>query len=117
MAGRHELVAGGTAFGLRALRGQQVTETGCAADQLSGPGNLEALGNGLFGLLHGWSGRKQSTRAALARVLSNNVRRGGVIRLTPPPAGSYIRMREYGARGKCPPEDFAVAFGCDGRSG
>ena len=89
MAGGNQLVAGGTAFGLRALRGQQVTETGRAADQLPGSGNLEALGNGLFGLLHGWSGRKQSTRAALARVLSNKVRRGGIIRLTPAPAGSY----------------------------
>ena len=52
MAGRHQLVAGGTAFGLRALRGQQVTETGRAANQLTRTGYLEALGNGLFGLLH-----------------------------------------------------------------
>src|SRR5436190_3428660 len=67
MAGGHKLVAGGTAFGLRALRGQQVTETGCAADQLTRTGYLEALGNGLFGLLHGWSGPKQRAHACLAR--------------------------------------------------
>jgi len=53
MTGGHQLVAGSTSFGLRALGGQQVTETGRAADQLTRSGYLEALGNGLFGLLHG----------------------------------------------------------------
>ena len=67
MAGSHELVAGGTSFGLRALRGQQVTETGRAADQLTRTGYLEALGNGLFGLLHEESGAKQRTRPRMAR--------------------------------------------------
>ena len=67
MAGGHELVAGGTSFGLRAFCGQQVTETGRAADQLTRTGYLEALGNGLFGLLHGWSGPKQRAHARLAR--------------------------------------------------
>ena len=67
MAGSHELVAGGTAFGLRALRGQQVTEIGRAADQLTCTGYLEALGNGLFCLLHGWSGPKQRAWGRMAR--------------------------------------------------
>ena len=67
MAGSHELVAGGTSLGLRALRGQQVTETGRAADQLTRTGYLEALGNGLFGLLHGWSGPKQRAQRRMAR--------------------------------------------------
>ena len=66
MAGSHELVAGGTSFGLRALRGQQVTETGRAADQLTRTGYLEALGNGLFCLLHGGSGPKQRGHPHLA---------------------------------------------------
>ena len=52
MAISHELVAGSTAFGLRALRGQQVTEARRTPDQLALGGKLEALGNGLFGLLH-----------------------------------------------------------------
>ena len=67
MAFGDELVAGGTTFGLRALRGQQVPEAGRAANQLSASGNLEALGDGLFGLLHGESGRKQRARGDLAR--------------------------------------------------
>ena len=67
MTGSHELVAGGTSLGLRALRGQQVTKTGRAADQLTRTGYLEALGNGLFGLLHGWSGPKQRAGGRLAR--------------------------------------------------
>ena len=49
----NELVARGTSFGLRAFRGQQVTEARRAANQLTRGGYLEALGNGLFGLLHG----------------------------------------------------------------
>jgi len=73
MTGSHELVAGGTSFGLRALRGQQVTETGRAADQLTRSGYLEALGNGLFGLLHEESGGKQRTPGRLASVLSDKV--------------------------------------------
>ena len=75
MAGGHELVAGGTSFGLRAFRGQQVTKTGRAADQLTRSGYLEALGNGLFGLLHEESGGKQRTPARLASVLSDKVAR------------------------------------------
>ena len=73
MAFSNELVLGSTTFGLRALRGQQVTEARRAADQLSFGGNLEALGNGLFGLLHGRSGRKQSTGGVMASVLSDKV--------------------------------------------
>ena len=73
MAGSHELVTGGTTFGLRALRGQQVTKTGRAADQLTRTGYLEALGNGLFCLLHEWSGGKQSTAGRLARILSDKL--------------------------------------------
>src|SRR2546422_961761 len=67
MARGDQLVTGSTTIGLRALRGQQVPEAGRAANQLSGAGNLEALGDGLFGLLHGESGRKQRTGAPLAR--------------------------------------------------
>lgn len=67
MAFGDELVTRGTTFGLRALRGKQVTEAGRAANQLSGSGNFEALGDGLFGLLHGEKGRKQRPRAAMAR--------------------------------------------------
>ena len=67
MAWGDKLVAGGTSFGLRALRGKQVPEAGRAADQLSGSGNFEALGDGLFGLLHGGSARKQRGRADMAR--------------------------------------------------
>lgn len=48
MAWGDKLVAGGTSFGLRALRGKQVPEAGRAADQLSGSGNFEALGDGLL---------------------------------------------------------------------
>ena len=59
MAYIDELVTGGTTLGLRALRRQQVTEAGRAANQLSAGGKFEALGDGLFGLLHGESGRKQ----------------------------------------------------------
>jgi hypothetical protein len=50
-----------------------VTETGRAADQLTRSGYLEALGNGLFGLLHEWSGGKQWTPAPLASVLSEKL--------------------------------------------
>jgi hypothetical protein len=67
MAGSHKLVLGGTALLLRALRGKQVTKTGRAANQLSRSGNFEALGDGLFGLLHGESGRKQRERPPFAR--------------------------------------------------
>ena len=67
MAFGHELVAGSTALGLRALRGQQVTEAGRAPDQLARGGQLEALGNGLFGLLHGRSRPKQGAARCLAR--------------------------------------------------
>ena len=67
MAWGDKLVAGGTSFGLRALRGKQVPEAGRAANQFSGSGNFEALGDGLFGLLHGGSARKQSARVVMAR--------------------------------------------------
>lgn len=67
MACSHELVTRSTTFGFRALRGKQVTEAGRAANQLSGSGNFEALGDGLFGLLHGEKGRKQRAQAAMAR--------------------------------------------------
>jgi len=46
MAWGDKLVARGTSFGLRALRGKQVPEAGRAANQLSGSGNFEALGDG-----------------------------------------------------------------------
>lgn len=49
----NQLVFGRTAFGLRALRGKQVPEAGRAANQFALGGHLEALGDGLFGLLHG----------------------------------------------------------------
>ena len=68
MALGHKLVPGGTTLLLRALRGQQVPEAGRAANKLSGTGNLEPLGDGLFGLLHGESGRKQRAAGGLARV-------------------------------------------------
>ena len=42
MAHIDQLVTRSTTFGLRALRGQQVTEAGRAADKLSFGGNLEA---------------------------------------------------------------------------
>jgi hypothetical protein len=44
-----------------------VTEARRAADQLARTGQFETLGDRLFGLLHEKSGRKQSTRPALAR--------------------------------------------------
>lgn len=69
MAWSHKLVLGGTTLLLRALRGKQVTKTGRAADQLSRSGNFEALGDGLFGLLHGESGRKQSVHRPKARAI------------------------------------------------
>jgi hypothetical protein len=52
MAGSHKLVAGSTSLGLGAFRGEQVTKAWRAANQLTCTGYLEALGNGLFGLLH-----------------------------------------------------------------
>ena len=67
MAFSHELVTGGTTFGLRALRGQQVTKTRGAADQLARTGQLEALGDGFLGLLHVRSARKQGAWKVLAR--------------------------------------------------
>jgi len=67
MALSHELVFSSTAFLLGALSGKEVTEARRAPDQLARTGQLEALGDRLFGLLHEKSGRKQSTRTALAR--------------------------------------------------
>lgn len=52
MAIRYKLVLSSTTLLLRALRTQQVTEARGAANQLALGGQLEALGNGLFGLLH-----------------------------------------------------------------
>jgi hypothetical protein len=66
-----ELVLGGTTLLLRALGGKQVTEAGRAANELTSGGELEALGDGLFGLLHGGSGRKQGVRSRLARAILN----------------------------------------------
>src|SRR5690606_14015369 len=66
MARSHQLVATGTTLLLRALRGQQVSEAGRTAHELAFRGKLEALGNGLFGLLHEMSGRTQGTNAGLA---------------------------------------------------
>ena len=65
MAFGDELVSGGTTLLLRAFRGQQVTEARRAAYELTGRGELEALGHGLFGLLHGEKRRKQTTRPKL----------------------------------------------------
>ena len=53
MAGSHQLVFGSTSFGLGAFGGKEVTEARGAPDQLTRSGYFEALGNGLFGLLHG----------------------------------------------------------------
>ena len=53
VAGSHQFVARGTSLGLRAFRGEEVTEARSAPDQLTRSGYFEALGNGLFGLLHG----------------------------------------------------------------
>ena len=53
MSFRNQLVLGSTAFLLGALGGQKVAEAGRAANKLSAGGQLEALGDGLFGLLHG----------------------------------------------------------------
>ncbi len=67
MAFGNELVARSTAFGLGAFRGEQVTKARRAANELALGGQLEALGYGLFGLLHEESGRKQGAVASLAR--------------------------------------------------
>ena len=55
----HQLVLRGATLLLRALGGKEVTEAGRAAHELAFGGKLEALGDGLLGLLHGESGRKQ----------------------------------------------------------
>jgi hypothetical protein len=89
MAGSHQLVARSTAFGLRAFGGEQVTEPGRAANQLTRSGYLEALGNGLFGLLHEWSGGKQWTLAPLASVLSEKLRPRRNNPLNPVPVAAY----------------------------
>ena len=67
MAGSHELVLRSTSFGLGAFGGEQVTEARSTPDQFTRTGYLEALGNGLFGLLHGWSWTKQRARGRMAR--------------------------------------------------
>jgi len=53
MARSHELVFRSTSFGLGAFSGEQVTEARSTPDQFTRTGYLEALGNGLFCLLHG----------------------------------------------------------------
>ena len=68
MAFGHELVLGSTALGLGALGGKQVTEAGRATLELTFGGELEALGDGLLGLLHGGKVRTQRPALALARV-------------------------------------------------
>lgn len=67
MAFGHLLVLGSTALGLGALRGEEVTEAGRATHELTFGGKLEALGDGLLGLLHGWEGEKAETRAVLGK--------------------------------------------------
>src|SRR5205823_8838133 len=67
MALGHQLVTGGTTFLLRALRAEEVTEARRPTDELAPSGEFEPLGNGLLGLLHGKSGRKQRSEAGLAR--------------------------------------------------
>ncbi len=69
----NELVLRGTAFLLGALRGKQVTEAGRATDKLALGGQLEALGDGLFGLLHEKNGRKQGAHTGLARFVFKNL--------------------------------------------
>src|SRR3569833_3817789 len=67
MAIGHELVPTSTTFGFRAFRAEQVTEARRAAHELALGGHLEPLGNGLLGLLHGKSVRKQTSTALVAR--------------------------------------------------
>ena len=67
MAFGNELIFRGTALLLCALGSKQVTKTGRAAHELTSGGELEALGDGLFGLLHGESGRKQREPSLFAR--------------------------------------------------
>lgn len=69
MAFGHQLVLRGTALGLGALGGKEVTEAGRATLELTFGGELEALGDGLLGLLHGREGRRQRAPRGLARNL------------------------------------------------
>ncbi len=55
-------------FLLGGLSAGDVPGPGRTVQQLACGGQLEALGNGLFGLLHGWNFRKQSVRPTLARA-------------------------------------------------
>lgn len=64
----HKLVFRSATFLFVAFRSEQVPKAGRAAHQLALGGQLEALGDGLFGLLHEESGRKQRTWKLLARV-------------------------------------------------
>ena len=66
----HQFVLGSTALGLGALGGKQVTEAGSAAHELTFGGQLEALGDGLLGLLHGKGVRTQRTPGGVARANS-----------------------------------------------
>ena len=77
MAFGDELVLGSTTLLLRALRTKQVTEAGRAADELALGGQLEALSNGLFGLLHEESGGTQTAGLRLARGIFQEMWRPG----------------------------------------
>src|SRR3954468_5644905 len=79
MAFGHQLVTRRTTLLLRGFRAEQVTKARRAAYELTGGGELEPLGNGLLGLLHGKSVRKQRSTPPLARVLCGKVelRRSG----------------------------------------
>ena len=72
-----ELVLGSTTLLLRALRTKQVTEAGRAANELALGGQLEALSNGLFGLLHEESGGTQTAGLRLARGFFSHCRPRG----------------------------------------
>lgn len=67
MARGNLLVLGGTTLLLRALGGKEVTEPRRATHQLAFGGELEALGDGLFGLLHGNEREKTETRCVLGK--------------------------------------------------
>ena len=72
VADSDKFVSGGAAFLLGAFGSQQVTKTGRATHQLALGGQLEALSDGLLGLLHVRSGRKQRTARGLARGKCGN---------------------------------------------
>src|SRR5438046_186371 len=63
----HQLVAGGTSLLLRAFGAEEVAETRRPTYKFAPSGEFEPLGDGLLGLLHRKSGRKQRSGARLAR--------------------------------------------------